>query len=194
MPEVFVSIGSCIRREENVITAVTALQSRFGRIRLSSVYETEAVGFAGQPFYNLVVSFKSNDTPMQLKKYFREIEYRQGRSRDVEMPGPCPLDIDLLLYGDLIVETNDLKLPREDVLKHAYVLEPLAELAPYHCYPGTRQHYLDLWFAHYQKHQSKALSRLHWNPLSKPAVSYRGWCFPDYTLGLSSCSTTARHS
>jgi len=182
MPEIYVSIGSCVNRRENVRAALKALRKRFGRVRYSSVYETEAVGFMGDPFYNLVVGFDSSDDTSKLKRFFRAVESRQGRRRDVKMPGRCPLDIDLLLYGDLVVDTPVLKLPRDDVLKHAFVLEPLAELVPDRSYPGTAITFQELWVRYCCRCDSKSL-RLGWNPLDKPNNS-SSWCYPDYTLTL----------
>ncbi len=166
MPQVFVSIGSSFHRKKNVRAALQALHQRYGEIRYSSVYETEAVGFKGDPFFNLVVGFDTDDDPRRLKQCFHAIEERQGRSRSGKMPGPCPLDLDLLLYDDMIIDTPSLRLPREDVLKHAFVLEPLAELVPERCYPGTNQCYRDLWRNYCRQHDTRSLARLNWDPLA----------------------------
>jgi 2-amino-4-hydroxy-6-hydroxymethyldihydropteridine diphosphokinase len=184
MPVVFVSIGSCCNRENNVRAALKLLRKRFGAIRYSSVYETEAVGFEGDPFLNLVVRFESDDDPVTLKKFFKSVERRCGRTPRQKTPGPVPLDLDLLLYGDMIIETPTLTLPRADVLKHAFVLEPLSELAPTAVYPGTHQTYLELWRAYCQRHRTRALARLRWDPLEQPRC-LEGWCYPDYTQAIS---------
>ena len=183
VPEVFVSIGSCCNRKKNVRAALKALRRRFGSIRYSSVYKTEAVGFVGDPFFNLVVSFESGDDPFSLQRYFKSVERQQGRVHSTKMPGPCPLDLDLLLYGDLIIDIAGLQLPRVDVLKHAFVLEPLAELAPAHLYPGTHQCYRELWNAYRHQHQTRSLARLSWDPLEEQSCMQR-WCYPDYTQGI----------
>lgn len=180
MPKVFVSIGSCVNRKDNVRAALQALRKRFGPIRYSSVYETEAVGFKGDPFFNLVISFDSNVGTDKLTQFFRSVERKQGRCREVGMPGPCPLDIDLLLYGEALLDTPELKLPRDDVLTHAYVLEPLAELVPEKCYPGTAACYQELWADYRRQHPSTSL-RLIWDPFEQTAHS-QNWCYPDYTL------------
>lgn len=183
MPEIFVSIGSCFNRRDNVRAALKALRRRFGFIRYSSVYETEAVGFEGDPFFNLVVSFETNDDPLILKQFFKSVERRRGRSPGLKTPGPVPLDLDLLLYGDMIVDTPGLKLPRDDVLQHAFVLEPLSELAPTGVYPGSRETYRDLWQDYCLRHRTRALARLSWDPLEEPQ-SLPGWCYPDYTQAM----------
>jgi 2-amino-4-hydroxy-6-hydroxymethyldihydropteridine diphosphokinase len=185
MPEVFVSIGSCCNREENVRAALKALRARFGRIRYSSVYNTEAVGFEGDPFFNLVVGFESDEDPLSLKRFFKSVERGQGRSPGMKTPGPVPLDLDLLLYGDLIVEAPGMKLPRGDVLQQAFVLEPLSELVPDHVYPGTHHSYTELWRAHCRRHGTRALARLSWDPLEEPRRA-PGWCYPDYTQAIPS--------
>jgi 2-amino-4-hydroxy-6-hydroxymethyldihydropteridine diphosphokinase len=162
-----------------------ALRKRFGGIRYSSVYRTEAVGFEGDPFFNLVVRFESDDDPMTLKRFFKSVERRRGRSPSLKTPGPVPLDLDLLLYGDMIVEAPGLKLPRDDVLQQAFVLEPLSELAPNQVYPGTRNAYSDLWRAYCRRHGTRALARLSWDPLEE-ARGMPGWCYPDYTQAIPS--------
>jgi 2-amino-4-hydroxy-6-hydroxymethyldihydropteridine diphosphokinase len=182
MPEIFVSIGSSLQREDNVRAALKALRKRFGSIRYSSVYKTEAVGFIGDYFFNLVASFESNDDPQSLKQFLRSVENKQGRVRNEKMPGPCPLDFDLLLYGDRIINSPELVLPRADVLKYAFVLEPLAELSPEQCYPGTDNTYRDLWSEYYCQHNTRCLARLSWDPLEKPRL--QKWCYPDYTLAI----------
>ena len=183
MPEVFVSIGSCFKRKENVRAAMKALRKRFGSIQYSSVYETEAVGFVGDSFYNLVVSFESDESPEALKQFFKSLERSRGRLAAVKTPGPVSLDLDLLLYGDLIIEQPGLKLPRVDVLQHAFVLKPLSELAPGRIYPGTQQTYAELWRDYQARFLPRGIVQLSWDPLG-PVRALPGWCYPDYTQAL----------
>lgn len=181
--EVFVSMGSCRQRKKNVRAALDTLRRRFGSIHYSSVYLTKAVGFKGDPFFNLVVSFESNDDPVALQQFFKSVERRQGRVHSTKMPGPCPLDLDLLLYGDLIIDIPGLQLPRVDVLQQAFVLEPLAELAPEYVYPGTHKSYRELWNVYRRLHNAGSLARLDWDPLEKQPRVQR-WCYPDYTQSI----------
>lgn len=140
MPQVFLGIGSNIDPERHLRAAVGALATRFGSLRLSPVYASAAVGFEGAEFLNMVVGLETTEPPQSLATILKEIEREQGgESR--------PLDIDFLLYGDLILETPTLTLPRDDVHRYAFVLRPLAELAPAERHPLTGERYADMWAA-----------------------------------------------
>lgn len=145
MAEVFVSIGSNIQREKHIRKAVQLLCLRYGHLRLSSVYESEAVGFVGTPFYNLVASFVTVEPPLVLAKVLRSIEDRCGRVRNGARYSSRTLDLDLLLYGDTVLTTENLSIPRPEILTEPFVLGPLAELAGDLKHP-TRQHsFQQLW-------------------------------------------------
>ena len=145
MAEVFLSIGSNIEREKNIASAVDTLKERFGQLTLSSVYDTEAVGFEGAPFYNMVVGFESDLPVVEIVKILKEIEKQHGRQRISEKFSARALDLDLILYGDLILDEAHLQLPRPELMDYAFMLEPLAELAPDLRHPITRERYADLW-------------------------------------------------
>lgn len=181
MANVFVSIGSNLHRERNVPAALLALQARFGSLRCSSVYETEAVGDArATPFYNLVVAFQTDCSPYVLKQIFRDIEAAQGRTRAAKLP--CALDLDLLLWDDMHIDTAGMVLPRKDILQQAFVLEPMAELEPFKYYPGSLHNYCELWSAFQHAHGLKgAISKRDWRSLGALEEGLQ-WCFPDYTL------------
>ena len=145
MPRVFVGIGSNIEREANVRAGVTELRACFGELQLSSVYESEAVGFDGEPFYNLVAAF---DTEMSVDKVMAtlaDIENRHGRVRNGERFSGRTLDIDLLLYGDLVTRAEAYHVPRDEIPRYAFVLQPLAELAPQLRHPQTGETYASMW-------------------------------------------------
>lgn len=145
MPRVFVGIGSNIEREANVRAGVTELRACFGELQLSSVYESEAVGFDGEPFYNLVAAF---DTEMSVDKVMAtlaDIENRHGRVRNGERFSGRTLDIDLLLYGDLVTRAETYHVPRDEIPRYAFVLQPLAELAPQLRHPQTGETYASMW-------------------------------------------------
>ncbi len=129
MRRVYVSIGSNVDRERHVRAAVAALDARFAPVRLSGVYETEAVGFAGAPFYNLVAGFDTDLDLEALLETLRGVETRSGRVRTEKRYGPRTLDIDLLTYGDLICDGEPVELPRSEITRQAYVLVPMVELA-----------------------------------------------------------------
>ncbi|MGR9105364.1 MAG: 2-amino-4-hydroxy-6-hydroxymethyldihydropteridine diphosphokinase [Gammaproteobacteria bacterium] len=145
MPEVYLSIGSNIEREKNIGSALKELRELFGDLRLSSVYETDAVGFEGPPFYNLTLLFHSEEPVREIAKVLREIEIRHGRTRKPAKFSGRTLDLDILLYGDLVLHDERLQIPRDDIMRYAFVLEPLAEIAPDQCHPVTHERYCDLW-------------------------------------------------
>lgn len=157
MAEVYLSIGSNIEPAKHIRAALTALQARYGEVLLSPVYETEAVGFAGDNFYNLVASLTTEESPQQVAQVLREIEDAQGRKRTGERFSSRTLDIDLLLYDDWILHTDQLEIPRNEIVKYAFVLRPLAELSPNAVHPITGQTYAALWAAFPETPETQAM-------------------------------------
>jgi len=144
MPQVFVSIGSNIDREKNIRGAIDALAGRFGPLKLSSVYQTRAVGFEGDDFFNLVVGFESGESIGAIREELRRIEDAHGRKRDgASKFSARTLDLDLILHGNVIDPAANL--PHPDVLEYPFVLGPLAEIAPEFEHPGKRESFLALW-------------------------------------------------
>jgi len=147
MPEVFLSIGSNIDRERHIPSALAELERRFGPLTASSTYETAAVGFEGPAFHNLVVAFATELPIAEIARILTEIEEMHGRTRQCHKFSSRTLDLDLLLYGDMVGEEGRHKLPRDEILRYAFVLEPLAEIAPDLKHPLADQRYADLWAA-----------------------------------------------
>ncbi len=147
MARVFVGIGSNIRPEENLRLACGELQRRFGGLEVSSVYRNPPVGFAGEDFLNLVAAFDTACRPEQVVDELEEIHRLAGRERNGKRYGPRTLDLDLLLYDDLVTEGPPVALPRDDVLKYDFVLGPLAELAPDLVHPVDGRRLAELWQA-----------------------------------------------
>ncbi len=145
MARVFVGIGSNVEREKNIRAAVDVLARRYAPLALSAVYECAPVGFEGENFYNLVAGFDAAEPVEELLETLRAIENRHGRVRGGERFGPRTLDLDLLLYGDLVRHDARIELPRPEILKYAFVLRPLAELAPQARHPETGETYRELW-------------------------------------------------
>lgn len=143
--ELFVSLGTNVDRETNLHSAIRALRARFGAIAISPVYESPAQGFDGDPFFNLVVALHSDESATAVMAALKQIEREHGRDAGGEKFAPRTLDLDLLTYGDGPVDVQGVHLPREDIVRYAFVLRPLAELAPEALHPALRVPYRTLW-------------------------------------------------
>ncbi|SEA41349.1 2-amino-4-hydroxy-6-hydroxymethyldihydropteridine diphosphokinase [Microbulbifer marinus] len=145
MAQVFLSLGSNIDRERHIRAGLDALAQQFGELQVSRVFESVAVGFDGDNFYNLVVGIHTDLPVGQLALRLREIEDANGRLRAGPKFSARTLDIDILTYDDLTGTIDGVKLPRGEILKNAFVLLPLAELAPDAVHPLERITYRQLW-------------------------------------------------
>lgn len=137
MPRVYVGIGSNINKEENIRGAVRKLATHYGSLTLSPVYESKALGFKGENFFNLVAGFDSVESIERLKETFFKIESQLGRVRQENSFSSRTLDLDLLLYGDTIRNDDKANLPHPDIQRYAFVLCPLADIAPKLRHPET---------------------------------------------------------
>jgi len=142
--QVYVSVGSNIDRETMVRSGIAALNSNFTKLVKSSVYESIAVGFEGDNFYNLIVGFEASD-PHQVAHTLRDIEQNHGRNRGEKKFAPRTLDLDLLLFGHEDLHDQGLDVPRAEITRYAFVLGPLAEIAPQELHPVLRKSYAQLW-------------------------------------------------
>jgi 2-amino-4-hydroxy-6-hydroxymethyldihydropteridine diphosphokinase len=147
MPRAWLSIGSNQDRERNIRGAVRALRAEFDELILSSVYESPAVGFDGDPFFNLVAGISTELPVNLLNKRLRAIEQAHGRIREGKKFASRTLDVDLLTYGDLVSDEDGIKLPREEILQYSFVLLPLVEVAGDERHPLNGNSYGELWEA-----------------------------------------------
>ncbi len=164
MPRVYVSIGSNIEREKNIRGAVRALAQRFGQLTLSSVYESKAVGFEGEKFYNLVAAFDTEIPVEEVRREFAHIEAAHGRKRDGARLSARTLDLDILLYGNLIRHDAQFDIPRGEITEYAFVLGPLAEIAPQLLHPESGLSYSTLWSRFL--HEREPLEKVAFDPLA----------------------------
>ena len=145
MATVYVGIGSNIDPENNIHLCMRELRRRYGELQASAVYRSEAVGFEGDDFLNLVASFESETSPEAICEDIETIHNLVGRDRKGEKWAARPLDIDLLLYDDLVIRERPVRVPREDILEYSFVLRPLAELAPDLVHPVTGRTMFEHW-------------------------------------------------
>jgi 2-amino-4-hydroxy-6-hydroxymethyldihydropteridine diphosphokinase len=158
MARVFLGLGSNIERERYISAGLDAMQRLFGDFEHSCVYDSAAIGFNGQAFLNMVIGVETVLGVGELAKALRLIEVEHGRSPNATRYSARQLDIDVLTYNDLVGMVEGVMLPRAEILENAFVLQPLAELAPGALHPETGTSYAELWAA-YDKN-SQQLSRV----------------------------------
>lgn len=163
---IFIGVGSNIDRQKHTQAGVDALLGRFENLRLSKVYESEAVGFDGSPFYNLVVEAQTDLSLAQVCKVLKEIEEQNGRVRGDKKFAPRTLDLDLLMYDDVITEQG-VQLPRNEICFNAFVLLPLSELAPKLIHPVTGIALGVMWEAYDKSKQKLWPIEFKWSQTSK---------------------------
>lgn len=125
--------------------AMRLLNEHLGDAQISPLYESDAEGFSGPDFYNLVAGYETEQTPEELITLLNRIEDDLGRIRGEQKFSSRNIDIDLLTYGNQKTLACGKKLPREDILEYAFVLKPLADIAPRQLHPVTAKSYLQHW-------------------------------------------------
>jgi 2-amino-4-hydroxy-6-hydroxymethyldihydropteridine diphosphokinase len=144
MTACYVSVGSNIDKEKNIAAGLNSLRETFGDLTISPIYETAAVGFDGDDFLNLVIGFETALSAHTVFETLRELEFKHGRLPNSQKFSPRNLDLDLLLFGDEIID-DVLKIPRSDIEKYPFVLQPLADIAPNLIHPVLKKSYRDMW-------------------------------------------------
>lgn len=145
MNSVYVSIGSNIESKKNIQQAIDLLKEFFGEIVLSPIYESEAVGFEGDNFLNLVVKVETDLSVGDISRLFKSIEDKNGRDRTAEKFSARTIDLDILTYGNNVGRIDTVDLPRDEITKNAFVLLPLSDIAPDEKHPVLQQSYASLW-------------------------------------------------
>ena len=143
MTAIFLGLGSNIEREQRLTAGLDALAEFVQDLRCSPVFESRPVGIKSGNFYNLVVSGYTELSLHELDRRLKCIEADNGRYAP-DRKG-LPLDIDVLLYGGLVGSFDGLELPRAEILKNAFVLWPLALLAPEAVHPLAGKSFAELW-------------------------------------------------
>jgi 2-amino-4-hydroxy-6-hydroxymethyldihydropteridine diphosphokinase len=140
MVDVFIGLGSNVGdMEGNLRQAIELLKERMKLVKVSSMYETEPMYLKNQAwFVNCVAKLETDLTPKELLVYLEDIERRLGRQRSVRY-GPRSIDLDILFYGNKVVEESDLKIPHPRLHERRFVLVPLVEIEPDHVHPIYRR-------------------------------------------------------
>ena len=152
MAQIFISLGSNVDREKHLRAGLNTLIANFPEYQHSNVYESEAVGFNGNNFYNSVLAAKTDMPLDEVCALLKQIERDNGRTPADKKFSPRTLDLDLLFYDDVVCDTP-AQLPRDEITKNAFVLQPLAELAPHFYHPVAKQTIGELWQNYYNSNQ-----------------------------------------
>lgn len=153
MADVYLSLGSNIQRNRHISSGISALKQQYKTITCSPIYESVSIGFEGDNFYNLVTHFTTTETLETVTAFLSKIEDDNGRDRNGPKFGPRTLDLDLLLYDDVIINSKSLTLPRPEIYQNAFVLRPLADIAGDLLDPLQKQTYQQLWSSFDQSKQ-----------------------------------------
>ena len=147
MTAVFVAAGSNVEAVANLCRALDELARHYPGLRCSRAYRNRAVGFDSDDFVNLVLAFETGEDVRTVIGRLHEAESACGRARNAARWAPRAMDLDILLYGELVCDEPGLVLPRPDLVRRAYMLGPIAELAPDLVHPVLGSTMRQLWAA-----------------------------------------------
>lgn len=157
MGHAWLSLGSNLDPERWLAAAVAELRARFGALTVSPVYRSKAVGFDGPDFLNLAIGLESDLGPEALNDWLHALEDRHGRVRGGDRYASRTLDVDIVMYDDLVMRgEGHLDLPRKE-LRHAFVLKPMADIAPDLRHPVDGRTMAALWAAFPKETEALAL-------------------------------------
>lgn len=160
MERVYLSLGSNVEPRRYLNAALDELRARFGAIAVSPAYRSQSVGFDGADFVNLAVGLDTDLEPEALNDWLHALEDRHGRRRDVPRYSDRTLDVDIVLHGERVIDgRGHLQIPRKE-LQHAFVLKPLADIAPLARHPVTGQTMAALWAAFPQQREPLSIESL----------------------------------
>ena len=145
MVDVYVAAGSNVQPEVYLTRAVKLMEEQFKPLRVSPAYRNRAVGFEGADFINLVVGFSTVLPFAGVRERLQQIEIACDREPNAPKWAPRSMDLDVLLFGDVISNEPGLIVPRPDLLKRAYMLKPLFDIAPDVVHPTEKKTIADLW-------------------------------------------------
>jgi 2-amino-4-hydroxy-6-hydroxymethyldihydropteridine diphosphokinase len=145
MTDVYLAAGSNVQPEKYLARALRELAAAYGPLTLSPAYRNQAVGFSGDDFINLVVGFRTDDEVAAVRKQLQKIEADCDRPPDAPKWAPRTMDLDILLFGDLVSDEPGLKIPRPDLIKRPYMLRPIADIAPDVRHPISGKTMRELW-------------------------------------------------
>jgi len=140
----YISLGSNIEREYHIQAAITELKKLGTGFRVSQIFEAEPVGFCGPNFYNCVAAIDTSLPLDRLQQILKQLELQYGREPDAKKNQSRTLDLDILLFGDVVQDATPV-LPRPDLYKFAFVLLPMMELCPEQAVPGDGRTIAQLW-------------------------------------------------
>jgi 2-amino-4-hydroxy-6-hydroxymethyldihydropteridine diphosphokinase len=141
----YVSGGSNLEMDRALGQAARELKTLYPGARFSRCYRNEAVGFEGPAFVNFVVELPVVGAASALREHLQRIEKLCGRPDAAPRWSPRTMDLDILLFGDQVLDDHGLKIPRPDLARWAFMLGPLAELAPGFMHPQLHQTIGELW-------------------------------------------------
>jgi 2-amino-4-hydroxy-6-hydroxymethyldihydropteridine diphosphokinase len=153
MAKIFISIGSNVDKELNIVNSIKTLKTHFPDLICSAVFESESIGFDGHNFYNLVAGANTDMSLNDVCSLLKQIERDNGRLPSDKKFSPRTLDLDLLFFDDVVCD-SPAQLPRDEITKNAFVLWPLADIAAEFIHPINNLPIKNIW-QKYDKTQQK---------------------------------------